>query len=356
MNRVSIHIVTWNSMPFLKDCLRSIAAQTYRDYSVIVVDNASTDGSVEYIKKHYPEITVLKNPRNLGFAHAHNQAIHLSKSEYVHVTNADTILDKKYLTILVATMDQRHSIGSAAGKLLRMPRNINIDDKVVIRDEDEAVFSADFDALTKRLENANILDSTGLQIKKSRQVIDRGAGEKDSNKYDDFPEVFGVSGALALYRRQALESVRFKDEYFDELFHSYKEDIDLAWRMRRAGWKSAVVMEARALHRRQVAESGKSVGMIKRGRDMMSQEVRYYSYRNHLMMLYKNSFAKNLLLHSPWIIIFETKKFFYLLIFESKTLTGLIDAFKKRKKLREKRLAVENCTTISPKEMRKWFV
>ena len=76
---VSLIVLNWNGKRVIKNCLDTLLKTSYPNYKVIVVDNASTDGSVEYIKRYYPEITVLKNPRNLGFAHAHNQAIHLSK-------------------------------------------------------------------------------------------------------------------------------------------------------------------------------------------------------------------------------------------------------------------------------------
>ncbi len=316
--RVSVHIVAWNSMGFLPDLLKSIFSQTYEGMHVMVVDNGSDDGAEAFIRANYPRTMVLRNVRNLGFATAHNQAIryaieHWNDSDlsdrFVLVANPDTIWSPTFLEELVRAAEQDPKAGSFQGKLLRAYRE---------HGEDEAL------AETVRSER---IDSTGLSMHRDRTVTDRGAGELDTGQHDPSTDVFGPTGALALYRASALQGVRDEDGYFDPDFFVYKEDVDLAWRLRRAGWTSRYVPGALAHHHRNMFGT-ESAGWMERIRNRRSKSParNWYSTRNQLLLLAKNEPFWSGLLALPWIVWFEARRFAYVCLLEPSSLSAYFSA------------------------------
>src|SRR5262249_760723 len=151
-----------------------------------------------------PEI--IESRTNCGFARAHNVLIGNTDSEYILVLNPDTILRDSFLSELVQSLEARPDAGSASGKLLRL------------------------DNLT--------IDSTGIIMLRNEGHVDGGAGEPDLGQFDKPDDIFGASGAAALYRRAAIEDVSIEGKYFDEDFFAYREDADLAWRLRLMKWNS----------------------------------------------------------------------------------------------------------------------
>ena len=120
---VSIGLVTWNSAAHLPGCLGALAFQEYLDFELIVVDNASSDHSLDLVKQYYPGANVIRNGDNTGFSHAHNQAIQTSKGAYYLPLNPDVEMEKGYILNLVQSLETWKEYGSAAGKLLLKPRN-----------------------------------------------------------------------------------------------------------------------------------------------------------------------------------------------------------------------------------------
>lgn len=339
MAKVSVHLVTWNSLKVLPEALESLREQTFQDFNLIVVDNASTDGSVNCVRENFPTATVIRNFKNLGFARAHNQAIQMSRKaspEYVLVMNPDIILMENYLEKIVAAIDGRPEIGSIGGKLLKVyPR---------LEEYGEPQFS-------------RTVDSVGLTIAKNRRVADRGSGEKDVGQFGEQEEVFGISGALALYRAEALDTAVLSDEeVFDDDFFAYKEDADLAWRLQLFGWKSAYTPTALAYHYRG-AGGAENAGWIQTfcGRWSRSTNVNRFSSRNHLMMLVKNEQFVNGLLYGIFILPYELLKFLYVLFFSPKVLAAYLDFWKLFPKMLKKRREIMKRKKLSAGEMRKWF-
>lgn len=334
MTKVSINIVTWNSLKFLPDCLESIRNQTYRDFSVLIIDNGSTDGTVNFIKTNYPEFAVLRNTNNLGFCKAHNQGIDLvmthwkmdSESEdlakrYILLANPDIILEPDFLEKLVKVADQTPRAASFGGKLLR-------------------VFSEDSGGLIS-LRQSNILDSAGIELVRNRSAHDRGTGEQDNGEFDIAEEVFGISGALLLLRAQALEQIKLDNQYLDEDFFMYKDDVDLAWRFRNAGWRSFYVPEARAYHFRSSQEPRvQGLRAQLSTRRFRSPQTRLYSYRNHWFTIVKNERLGQFLKYSPFIFWYEFKKLLYVSLFEPGTLLAIPSFLVKLPKMLQKRRAM----------------
>lgn len=332
-------------MKYLPALMASLREQTFRDFSVLVIDNASSDGAIDFLRTHYPEVVVLRNFNNLGFAGAHNQGIryalanwrHGSPDErYVLVTNPDIILTPHFLRELIREADAMRDVAAFGGKLLKVTRT--------------------GEGPLEETVTSSVLDTTGIRITRSRRTADRGAGEEDRGQYDDARDVFGISGALALYRARALEAVQIGEEYFDEHFFAYKEDADLAWRLQLAGFGARYVPEALAYHFRTAA--GREVaGFLEqlRNRRTKSRLVNFYSYRNHLWMLVKNERVENFVRHVPWIGAYELAKFFSILFFEPATLRASFAFWRELPQMLVKRRAVMAKARVSAHEMNRWF-
>jgi GT2 family glycosyltransferase len=201
-----------------------------------------------------------------------------------------------------------------------------------------------------------MLDTTGLQVKRSRRSLDRGAGEADESQYDAATEVFGVSAAAALYRREALEDVRLGNEFFDDDFFAYKEDVDLAWRLQRRGWSSRYVPNAVAYHHRGVQGDTRSDARIAFQRRHHSRFVNGYSYSNHLAMLVKNESALTMFLDFPWIFWYELKKFMFILLFEQSTLRSIGRFFHMLPSMLKKQRMLRRQAKVSSRTLRHWFL
>lgn len=326
--KVSVNLVTWNGARYILDCLQSVFAQTYTDFSVLIIDNNSTDETVAIINEQYPHLQIVQNRENFGFAKAHNQAIHWSKSEYVLVLNQDVILEPGYIENLVAFLDKFPDVGACTGKIYR--------------------FESD--------QKTKYIDTVGLQLMKNFRVVDRGAGEVDEGQYDVTEEVFGVSGAIPLYRRVALQSVQEGKFFFDEDFGSYKEDVDLAFRLRYAGWKAYMVPAAIAYHERTVAAPLKEMTrrMMVTSRKQHSSFSKFYSYRNHWYVILKNIPEKSL--HYRWPIFwYEVMKFLYILFAEPRLLKVVGEVWRNRKKFDTKRQLIVSKRKIQPTDIDTWF-
>ena len=333
-------------MEFLPDLMKSIMGQTYRDFNVLVIDNGSSDGAEAFLRENYPETTVIRNARNLGFSAAHNQGIRYAldhweggKERYILVTNPDVILSETYLENLMAVVQAHPEVGSFGGKLLRAFGE-NLADEVLR----ETIRSDRF-------------DSAGLNPRRNRTVADRGAGELDRGQYDEVEQVFGISGALTLYRGRALQETRYGDEFFDQDFFAYKEDVDLAWRLQHAGWLSLYVPSAVAYHYRGMYGPEK-MGLWERirNRRIKSSVRNYYSTRNHWLLLIKNLRFSNLLLALPWIVVYETLRFVYVLAFEKGGLKAVFDTVRLIPVMLAKRRATFQSSEVRARELRKWFL
>jgi len=266
---VAIVIVSWNSREYLEGCLRSLGELSRPPAEIVVADNGSTDDSVGMVAREYPGVKLLENHVNLGFCRANNLAIVATTSPFVLVLNPDTRLAPRFLEELLPVFDDP-SVGMAAGKMLR------------------------FDGVT--------IDSAGQELARSRQPLDRGYGRKDRGQYDRDGEVFGVCGAAALYRRAMLEKIADPGEqYFDERFFAFYEDLDLAWRARNSGWRAMYRHRAVGFHAR--GGSARGAAMLRRvaaqlGRD---REVRYHIVKNRYLTILRNDSLRSYLVNLPFI-------------------------------------------------------
>jgi GT2 family glycosyltransferase len=207
MSKVSVVILNWNGKDMTIACLESLKRQIFRDFTVVVVDNGSVDGSVEHLEEHYgtdPNITILPQPKNLGFDGGVNVGIKASNSEYIALLNNDTIPDPDWLEKLVAVLDRNPKIGIIQPKLLKPERDVK----------------------------GYKIDSTGDFYHVWGLPSPRGRDTYDTGQYDTPGEVFGACAAATLYRSRMLKQIGI----FDEAFFAYYEDVDMSFRARLAGY------------------------------------------------------------------------------------------------------------------------
>jgi GT2 family glycosyltransferase len=210
-------------------------------------------------------------------------------------------------------------------------------------------------------EKTNILDSTGLCLLRNHRVVDRGENQVDRSQYNGREMIFGVSGAAPVYRRQALESVKIKtraehEEYFDEDFFSYKEDLDLAYRLQLAGWSAFYLPSAVAWHDRSLANSQlKKNWQIAQAHRRKNKLVNYLSYRNHLLTLYKNEFRVNILKNILPIVSYEILKWFFMRLFNHLKSQQFKSFWQLYPLMKNKRRQIKKIIQIKPENLRRWY-
>lgn len=335
-SRVSIHMVVWNSLTHLSSSLEALRQQTFTDWKLLLVDNASVDQTLPWLQEHYPQFHVLRNTRNLGFCHGHNQALRLTDSVYVLVLNPDVVLSADWLARGVAWLDQHEEYGSFAGLLQRFEYSADELKEVIVSD---------------------IIDSAGLQGWRSRHFIDRGSGQSSRDQHYPAGPVFGHSGAAVLYRRSALETVRWHDEYFDEDFFAYKDDVDLAWRLQRLGWDSWFDPDAVAYHHRGTKGQAQTSSLaLAKNHRRHQQFIRVYSFRNHWWMLMKMERWSTVWRDGLWISWYEFRKIMYFLIFHPSTLRSCPAILRGWPRMRQKRRLLNRQSKRSALAVRQWFL
>lgn len=265
---VAVVIVSWNSAGYLPGCLESLRALERRPAELVVVDNESRDDSVELVRRGYPEAEIVEQQGNSGFCRANNVGIRQTRSPLVLLLNPDTRLEARFVEELLPCFEDPR-VGIACGKLLR------------------------FDGRT--------LDSAGQQLGRSRRPLDRGYGRTDRGQFDRDEEVFGACAAAALYRRSTLESIADGDgEFFDERFFAFCEDLDLAWRARRLGWKTVYRHRAVGYH----ARGGSAERPGRRGPAMLrrSPGIRFHIVKNRWLTMARNDTLRSVMLDLPFIL------------------------------------------------------
>jgi len=250
---VSVIIVNYNGRKFLTGCLGAIQNQDLVPFEVIIVDNASADGSVEFIRQEFPSVRLCIQESNLGFAGGSNAGIRESKGDFILTLNNDTVVSPGFIRALVQPMIADPSIGMCAAKMVLPDGRIN---------------------------------STGICISRSGAAWDRGGGEEEHGQYDLPEEVFGPCAGAALYRRSMLDRIGL----FDEDFFLFMEDVDLAFRAQLSGWKCMYVPAARVVH----FQGGTA--------HARSETAVYYGNRNVLWYVVKDFPLRVLILSVPWII------------------------------------------------------
>jgi GT2 family glycosyltransferase len=320
---VTVSLVTFNGMRWLPGCLSSLESQTLRDFELRVIDNASTDGSFEWLRAQagrFPAVPmkVIASDTNLGFAAAQNRNIEAAPTEFVCLLNQDVVLHERFLERAVAAFDRGDRIAAVQGKLLRL----NPDGS-----------------------RSDIVDSTGLEMFPSRRVVSRGQGKPDTHRWSVPGPVWGADGPAPVYLWAALMDVREPRtggglEVLDEDFFMYKEDVDLAWRLRRAGWGSWYEPTAVAWHARTAAAGdASSLVSVAKSNWQIEPWIKARSWRNQRLMQIKNESGRDLVRDIVPIAAREMSSFAFAAVFDRKRLDlpGLVRSARKAVRKRQQR-------------------
>lgn len=369
---VSAVLVTWNSAPFLRRCLAGLRQQTHRVAELIAVDNASSDESREIVRAEWPDVIAIANATNRGFTGAVNQGLAAARGEFVLLLNPDAFLEADYVEKIVAALQAAgESFGAATGRLMK--------------------------AIGTEIAPTEIIDSKGIRMTRTGRHLDIGQGKKDgeddrglrplatadrrpstvptshqapaigngssairdprtatgntaSATRDPHPatlhEVFGVSGAAAVYRASFLRDVAIHGEVLDEDFHTYREDADLAWRGRVLGWRALFVPDAVAYHVRTVTPQK---------RRELPPLVNMHSVKNRFLLRLKNESLYLALRNAPFELPRDLVALAAVLTVERTSLPGLGWIWRHRARVLAKRREIQRRRRVSDRELAEWF-
>ena len=265
MRAVSIVIPNYNGKHFLKDCLEAVFAQDIKDQEVIVVDNGSTDGSLEYLQT-FPGVRVIVLDKNYGFCRAVNEGIKAAESEYVILLNNDTEVDKGFAAELLAAIKEDEKIFSCSSKMIQF-------------------------------HNRELMDDAGDYYCALGWAFGRGKGDS-VEKYQDSKDIFAACAGAAIYRKKMLESLG----YFDEKHFAYLEDIDIGYRARIHGYRNVFAPKAIVYH----------VGSGFSGSTHNAFKVKLSS-RNNVYLAYKNMPFLQIILNIPFLLLGHGIKWLFFL-------------------------------------------
>jgi GT2 family glycosyltransferase len=209
---VTLLVLNYNGRKYLSSCLDSLLKTDYPNFKVVVIDNSSSDDSVGFVKKNYPNVGLVRNDENLGYARAINSAMKIVESEYVVFLNNDIVVEPDWLKQLIPFMKMK-DVAAVNPKILF-------------------------------LDNKRVINSVGGSCDVYGVGWNRGNGEFDNSQYDAVEEVFYVNGTAMLTRKSVWTDIGT----FDERYFLYGEDLDWCWRARLKGYKLLYVPSARIYH------------------------------------------------------------------------------------------------------------
>ena len=236
---LSIIIPNWNGLRYLPTCLAALERQVYEPLEIIIVDNASDDGSREYVRAEHPTVKVLELTQNRGFTGACNAGLQAARGEFLALLNNDTEVTPNWAKLAVDALQSRPELGSVASKLLLFDRR-------------------------------DVIHTAGDYFTRDGCSGNRGVWEQDSGQYEREEYVFSACGGAAVYRRAMLEEIGYLD---DDFFFS-GEDVDLGWRAQLQGWRCLYVPGAVVFHHLSASGGGVTAS--------------YFDGRNSIAILVKN--------------------------------------------------------------------
>jgi GT2 family glycosyltransferase len=353
---VSVVLVTWNSAPYLRRCLDGIRQQTHRHAELIVVDNASADDSLALVAED--ATTVIRNDTNRGFSAAVNQAIAVARGAYVLLVNPDCHLEPAYIDTLIAAMQP--DVGSATGMLIRargyaiaptdeidtcgirMTRTGRHLDITELAARCSQLAGGEAGAVPSALSPQRELAAGSSQLSGE----DGGVPPSALSPQPSPLEVFGVSGAAALFRRSFLDAVAIDGEIFDEDFFAYREDADLAWRGRLFGWRAVCEPRAIAYHVRRVTPEA---------RRELPADINMHSVKNRFLLRLKNEGLYLALRNAPFELARDLVVVLAALTVERTSLPAFGWLWRNRARMLAKRRAIQQRRKVSDRELARWF-
>lgn len=266
MGKVTVIIPNLNGKEYIRECLLSLVSQSIPDIPVIVVDNGSTDGSVELVKDEFPKVQVICLDKNYGFCRAVNEGIRAARTEFVILLNNDMKADPRFAEQLLASIQKKECIFSCQAKMLRMDEPDRIDD-------------------------------AGDYYCALGWAVARGKG-REASLYEKREKIFSACAGAAIYRRAVFEKIG----YFDERHFAYLEDVDVGYRARIAGYENWFEPSAVIWHK----------GSATTGARYNTFKVRHAA-RNNLYLIYKNMPLWQIWINLPFLAVGILIKFLFFL-------------------------------------------
>jgi len=245
---VSVVIPHWNGVEVLSECLESLSETKYPNMEIIVVDNASTDGSPDWVSLNFPQVQLIENDQNYGYAGGCNRGAKIAEGEYLVFLNNDTIQDHHWLDSLVDFMNLNSNVAAVQPKILNFFERTKFD------------YAGGA---------GGWLDLLGYPFARGRVFLEQ---EEDKGQYDTIRPIFWASGTALMVRKSDFESAN----RFDETFFAHQEEIDLCWKFRLMGKETWAVPDAIIYHKNAVTLP------------MFSRQKQYLNHRNSLLMVLCN--------------------------------------------------------------------
>lgn len=297
MQEVSVVIPNYNGLQYLEVCMEALENQTVGGFPIIVVDNGSTDGSLEWLRAHHPLVQQISLAENFGFCRAVNEGILASRTTYVILLNNDTKVHPEFVEEMVAGMKRHKKSFSCQAKMIQYYDRSRIDDA------------------------GNYYNALGW-------AYARGKGA-DVQKYHKEEKIFAACGGAAIYRKKLFEELG----YFDEEHFAYLEDLDVGYRARIQGYENWYLPRATVFH----------VGSGTTGSRYNQFKIRYSS-RNNIYLIYKNMPVGQIILNFPLLVAGFAVKFvfFFRKGFGREYLAGIKNGFEICKKERKVKFQMKN--------------
>ena len=307
--RISVVVVTFRVGNYLKRCLSSIQEHSYPGLEIIVIDNSLKQDSGETITRRYDGVQCYHGQPGLSYCEGLNIGIKIARGEFILCLNDDVILAQSFFVNALKGFAMDSRIGMVSGKILRFDKDT--------------------------------IDSAGLFLTPWRTAQERGYGLKDRGQFEKEGYVYGISGAVAFYRKKMLDEIKQGLEYFDRDYHYFYEDLDMAWRSQKRGWKGYYIPSAIAYHVR-----GASLRSVD-GRDkpyarryLKSDSLHVDLIKNRYLTIIKNESIVDFLWHFPFILFYDIIQWGYIVLCKPQLVWVFLKnwsyvqaAFKKRKKI-----------------------
>ena len=333
---VSVLIPTHADAHLLRRSLPVFLANAPRPVEVVILNNDPRQDVGAAIGEPGADtrVRILEMGYEAGFSRAINRGIRESSGDLVMFCDADLFPSAGYLSELLSFFDRCPVAGAAAGKIRR--------------------YELDSDRAT------DVIDTAGLELNRQRRITSRGEGERDRGQLDDEIEVFGLDGAGMIVRRAALESIRFRDEYLDENFVTHKEDHDVSWRLRLAGWQCWYVPSALAHHARTTrglasAPYRSAIRSFHQNELAKSEVIRINAMKNQWLMLLKNEDFSNFIRDFCFIFGREMMIATHRLLFTPKSLAAIPMTLGLVPQTLKKRRAAKRRQSMDPSALRFWL-
>lgn len=285
---VSILIVNFNGIRFLKNCFNSLRNCTYPNLEILFIDNCSTDNSVEFVNQNYPEVKVIQNAENFMFARGNNEGIKIAKGKYICLLNNDVEVDAGFIEPIIDVFEKYPKVGACQSKLLEMQNRNHLDYTGAC---------------------GGYIDWFGYTFLRGRIMNET---ESDQGQYDESVAIFWTSGACMFIRREALQP----SGLLDEDFQLHMEEIDLCWRLKLNGWNLYSIPDSKIWHH--------GGGTLNHNDPIKI----YYNFRNNIFMLAKNLSSLNLFIRLPLRFILDAIALLRsLILFQFKMAIAILKAY-----------------------------